>query len=68
MTGLADGTRLVDEEQFGPALPILTYRDVDDAVERANAHDVRALGLGVVVERRSAPRKSRASSTAAPRG
>jgi acyl-CoA reductase-like NAD-dependent aldehyde dehydrogenase len=29
--------RIVDEEQFGPALPVLTYRDVEDAVERANA-------------------------------
>ena len=37
VTGIAEGTRLVDEEQFGPALPILTYRDLDDAVERANA-------------------------------
>ncbi len=35
--GLSDGVRLVDEEQFGPALPVLRYRDVDDAVERANA-------------------------------
>jgi acyl-CoA reductase-like NAD-dependent aldehyde dehydrogenase len=35
--GLSDGVRLVDEEQFGPALPILTYRRVEDAVERANA-------------------------------
>ncbi|HEY8494170.1 MAG TPA: aldehyde dehydrogenase family protein [Myxococcota bacterium] len=37
VTGIAEGTRLVDEEQFGPALPILTYRDLDEAVERANA-------------------------------
>ncbi len=37
VTGLAEGSRLVDEEQFGPALPIVTYRDVDDAIERANA-------------------------------
>ena len=36
VTGLAEGSRLVDEEQFGPALPIVTYRDVADAVERAN--------------------------------
>jgi acyl-CoA reductase-like NAD-dependent aldehyde dehydrogenase len=28
---------LVDEEQFGPALPILTYRTVPEAVHRANA-------------------------------
>jgi acyl-CoA reductase-like NAD-dependent aldehyde dehydrogenase len=37
LTGLMDGTRIVDEEQFGPALPVIAYRDVDDAVERANA-------------------------------
>jgi acyl-CoA reductase-like NAD-dependent aldehyde dehydrogenase len=37
LTGVTDGTRIVDEEQFGPALPIISYRDIDDAVERANA-------------------------------
>jgi acyl-CoA reductase-like NAD-dependent aldehyde dehydrogenase len=26
----------VDEEQFGPVLPIVRYSDVDDAVQRAN--------------------------------
>jgi acyl-CoA reductase-like NAD-dependent aldehyde dehydrogenase len=31
-----DGTRLVDEEQFGPALPIIRYRTVEEAIERAN--------------------------------
>ncbi|MBM4219841.1 MAG: aldehyde dehydrogenase family protein [Gammaproteobacteria bacterium] len=36
MTHIEDGTRLVDEEQFGPVLPILRYRDVDDAIARAN--------------------------------
>ena len=34
---IGDGTRLVDEEQFGPALPILPFRDLGDAVKRANA-------------------------------
>ena len=34
---ISDGTRLVDEEQFGPALPIVSYRNVEDAIERANA-------------------------------
>jgi acyl-CoA reductase-like NAD-dependent aldehyde dehydrogenase len=34
---VSDGTRIVDEEQFGPALPVIRYRDVDDAIERANA-------------------------------
>jgi acyl-CoA reductase-like NAD-dependent aldehyde dehydrogenase len=37
LAGLADGTRIVDEEQFGPALPVIAYRDVDEVVARANA-------------------------------
>ncbi|WP_018656143.1 aldehyde dehydrogenase family protein [Actinomadura flavalba] len=38
-TILADvpaGSRVVDEEQFGPALPVVRYDDVDEAVARAN--------------------------------
>ncbi|MGV8995574.1 MAG: aldehyde dehydrogenase family protein [Parvibaculaceae bacterium] len=34
---ITDGTRLVDEEQFGPVLPIIKYSDPEDAVARANA-------------------------------
>jgi len=37
LADLSDGTRIVDEEQFGPALPVIPYRDIDDVVERANA-------------------------------
>ena len=37
LTGVAEGTRIVDEEQFGPALPIISYRDIDEVVARANA-------------------------------
>jgi acyl-CoA reductase-like NAD-dependent aldehyde dehydrogenase len=33
---IGDDTRLVREEQFGPIVPILKYRDVNDAVARAN--------------------------------
>ncbi|WP_428036647.1 aldehyde dehydrogenase family protein [Amphritea sp.] len=40
---VTDGCRLVDEEQFGPVLPIIRYTDVEDAIKRANAADV---GLG----------------------
>lgn len=36
LCGLSDGVRLVDEEQFGPALPIIAYRDLNDAIRRAN--------------------------------
>jgi acyl-CoA reductase-like NAD-dependent aldehyde dehydrogenase len=37
LADLSDGTRIVDEEQFGPAVPLIRYRDVEDAIERANA-------------------------------
>ena len=30
------GTRLEQEEQFGPALPVIAYSELDEAVERAN--------------------------------
>jgi acyl-CoA reductase-like NAD-dependent aldehyde dehydrogenase len=43
VAGATDGMRIVDEEQFGPVLPVIRYTDVDDAIERANALDV---GLG----------------------
>lgn len=34
---VAEGSAIVDEEPFGPILPIIRYSDVDDAVARANA-------------------------------
>lgn len=37
LTDINDGTRIVDEEQFGPALPVIPYRNLDEVVERANA-------------------------------
>jgi acyl-CoA reductase-like NAD-dependent aldehyde dehydrogenase len=36
IANVSNGVRLVDEEQFGPALPIIRYRDVDQAVSWAN--------------------------------
>lgn len=33
---ISDGTRLVDEEPFGPVLPIIKYSDVEDVLQRAN--------------------------------
>lgn len=36
LADVAEGTRIVDEEQFGLALPILKYDTVNDAVARAN--------------------------------
>ncbi|MEH6471325.1 MAG: aldehyde dehydrogenase family protein [Halopseudomonas sp.] len=43
VSNISDGCRLVDEEQFGPVLPVIRYSDVDDAVTRANAN---SNGLG----------------------
>lgn len=46
ITGVAEGTRLVDEEQFGPVLPLLAFSEVEEAVTRANA---TRFGLGASV-------------------
>lgn len=43
---ISDGTPLVDEEQFGPVVPVIRYDDVDDAVVRANRS---SQGLGASV-------------------
>jgi acyl-CoA reductase-like NAD-dependent aldehyde dehydrogenase len=34
--GVADAARIVSEEQFGPALPVLPYRKIEDAIQAAN--------------------------------
>jgi acyl-CoA reductase-like NAD-dependent aldehyde dehydrogenase len=36
LTGVEDGFRIVDEEQFGPVLPVVAYRDLEEAVAAAN--------------------------------
>ena len=36
VANIAEGVRLVDEEQFGPVLPILKYQTVEEAIVRAN--------------------------------
>jgi len=43
---VSDEARIVCEEQFGPALPVLKYDEIDDAVARANDTDY---GLGASV-------------------
>ena len=39
----SDGDRLVDEEQFGPVMPVIKYSDIEDVIARANSS---ASGLG----------------------
>lgn len=43
LTNVGAGVRVVDEEQFGPVLPVIPFRDVDDAIAQANATEY---GLG----------------------
>merc|ERR1712113_945747 len=43
VTGVKEGCRLVDEEQFGPVMPIIKYSEESDAIKRANDSD---FGLG----------------------
>lgn len=40
---VTDGQKIVDEEQFGPVLPVISFNDVDDVVARANNSEY---GLG----------------------
>ncbi|MBU3028730.1 aldehyde dehydrogenase family protein [Paracoccus sp. XHP0099] len=40
---VTDGHKIVDEEQFGPILPVVRFNDVDEVIARANASDY---GLG----------------------
>ncbi|MDY0207239.1 MAG: aldehyde dehydrogenase family protein [Pseudomonas sp.] len=40
---IQDGHSLVDQEQFGPVLPVIRYKNIEDAIAAANAVEV---GLG----------------------
>lgn len=43
LTEVDESCGVVQQEQFGPVLPILKYRDIEDAIARANASE---FGLG----------------------
>jgi acyl-CoA reductase-like NAD-dependent aldehyde dehydrogenase len=44
ITDARQGMKVVDEEQFGPLLPVMSFRDVDDAIEAANATEYGLCG------------------------
>lgn len=46
LSGVKDGQRIVDEEQFGPVLPVIAFDNVDDVIATINASP---FGLGASV-------------------
>ena len=43
LADVQEGVRVVDEEQFGPVIPVLKYKDIEEAMTRANDTE---FGLG----------------------
>lgn len=62
VTEIEDGADLVDQEQFGPVLPVIRYREVEDAIVSANrlgaglgasvwsGDDARAMAVALQIE------------------
>lgn len=46
LTNVHEGMRIVDEEQFGPVMPVMSFNTVEEVVERAN-RSVYGLGASV---------------------
>jgi acyl-CoA reductase-like NAD-dependent aldehyde dehydrogenase len=44
LTDVRAGMKVVDEEQFGPVLPVMSFRDIDEAIEAANATEYGLCG------------------------
>ena len=44
ITNIKEGVRLVDEEQFGPALPVISFKDINDVIVRVNASELGLAG------------------------
>jgi acyl-CoA reductase-like NAD-dependent aldehyde dehydrogenase len=44
LTDAKPGMKVVDEEQFGPLLPVMSFRDVDEAIDAANATEYGLCG------------------------
>jgi len=46
LKGVSEGTKIVDEEQFGPVVPVMSFKTTEEAITRANASNY---GLGASV-------------------
>jgi acyl-CoA reductase-like NAD-dependent aldehyde dehydrogenase len=44
VTEVGQGARVVDEEQFGPVLPVIPFKDVDWVIEQANSTEYGLCG------------------------
>jgi acyl-CoA reductase-like NAD-dependent aldehyde dehydrogenase len=44
LTGVGAGTPVVDEEQFGPVLPVIPFSDLEWAIEQANGTEYGLCG------------------------
>ena len=44
ITNIKKGVRLVDEEQFGPALPVISFKDIDEVIAEVNASELGLAG------------------------
>jgi len=44
VTQVGQGVRVVDEEQFGPVLPVIRFKDVDWAIDQANSTEYGLCG------------------------
>jgi acyl-CoA reductase-like NAD-dependent aldehyde dehydrogenase len=66
VAGIAEGTRLVDEEPCGPVLPVLRFSDLDEAVTRANDSRFGLVGQYAPATLLKAPRLPHALKPALP--
>ena len=64
LTNVKAGMRIVDEEQFGPVLPVIPYSDLEWAIEQANSTEYGLDGSVWTSDVHAAPRSRLASSAA----
>ena len=59
LRNVTDDMKVMQEEIFGPILPVMTYDSIDQAIDYVNAHD---RPLGSIISGRTRPRSNRCSA------
>jgi succinate-semialdehyde dehydrogenase/glutarate-semialdehyde dehydrogenase len=59
LTEVPDDSRIMREEPFGPLAPVVTYRNLDDAIERANSTPYGLAAYGFTASQSKAEALSR---------